>query len=85
MSPVLGAALLAMGIGAISAFAAYWMGRATGERNLRIVQARYALMTQTSIDLACSLAHLKRHYGHLTPEEADAFIAITTNFGKESA
>lgn len=85
MSPVLGAVLLACGTGTVSAFVAYWMGRATGERNLRIVQARYVLMTQTSIDLAVALNHLKRHHGYLTADEAAAFADIANHYGKETA
>jgi len=85
MSPVLGAVLLACGTGLASAFVAYWMGRSTGENNLRIVQARYALMTQTSIDLAVALNHLKRHHGYLTADEAAAFADIANHYGKETA
>ena len=85
MSPVLAAVLLACGTGAVSAFVAYWMGRATGERNLRIVQARYVLMTHTSIDLAVSLADLKRRHGCLTPEEADKFTDIANNYRREAS
>ena len=85
MSPVLAAVLLACGTGLVSAFVAYWLGRGPVEKQLRTVQARYALMTQTSIDLAVALNHLKRHHGYLTADEAAAFADIANHYGKETA
>ena len=85
MSPVLGAVLLACLTGATSAFVAYWMGRAAGEKNTRILLARYELMSRLNVDLAASLAVLKRRLGHLTPDEAANFHEISTHYGKESA
>lgn len=85
MNPVLGAVLLAGATGAVSAFVAFWMGRAKPEREARILRRRYELMSALNVDLAVALADLKGRLGHLTPDEAAAFQHITTYYGKDAA
>lgn len=85
MSPVLGAVVLACLTGASSAFVAYWMGRARGDREARIAQARLASIAEINALVATQLYTLRRRMGHLTPDEATAFHNITTHYGKEAS
>ena len=85
MSPVFGAVVLACLTGAASAFVAYWMGRARGDRDARMWKARFTSIAEINAIVATEMYLLRRRMGHLTPDEAANFHDITTHYGQESA